>query len=242
MFLPLLLLACAPSPKDTATPDDTGGGGGADMPAYCEEERREVVDDPYAVPDGMWFAAGEAVEAQSGTFTGALEPYEGGVGSNLTLVNSLGDGGVALVFRVLVDPSGGDTGYATGAPEPTDCPPVYAYTLDVALSSDDGRWGGAFEAEMEVADPAVAALSAAQPIDALTGSAAPSWDLGDWDVTSLQISASLVPDGWQGSLSWMAGNESMASGSGGTDTAEVEPSGMTEGVGSFLLTKPETAR
>ena len=241
MFLPLLLLACTPSPKDTSTPDDTGGGG-ADMPAYCEEDRREAVEDPYSVPDGMWFAAGEAIEAQSGTFSGALEPYEGGVGSNLTLVNSLADEGVALVFRVLVDPSGGDTGYATGAPESTDCPPVYAYTLDLALSSDDGQWGGAFRAEMEVADPAVGELSASQSLDALTGSAAPSWDPADWGSTSLMLSASLVTDGWQGSLSWMAGNETMASGSGGTDTAEVEPSGMTEGVGSFLLTKAETAR
>lgn len=239
MFFPLLLLACTPSPKDTATPDDTGGGR-ADMPAYCEEESREVLDNPYSVPDGMWFAAGEAIEAQSGTFSGPLVPYEGGVGSNLTLVNSLAEGEVALVTRVLVDPSAGDTGHATGAPEPTECPPVYVYGLDVALSSDDGQWGGSFRAEMEVADPAVGELSTSQSIEALTGSAAPSWDPADWDNNSLVLSASLVPDGWQGSLSWSAGNETMASGE--AETGEVDVSGMTEGVGSFELVKAETAR
>lgn len=228
------VFACV-MPSDSAGGQDSfpaGGGGGADAPAYCAP----VSSTPVAtdtVADGMTFSVDDALAIEAGAFAGTLTPYTGDT-SPLGLTLSLDEGGaVEAETWELVDPSAGDTGYATGAAEPSGCPPTYRYTLIGELSSADGQYAGAFTSEVHVADPSVDGLTGRIALESFDGTARPGFDVGAWDRVELAVDGTPA---WTGSLTWFGLNESART-SAGSDTGTVAVSGVTEGIGAFDLTR-----
>lgn len=236
MFL-FLASACIATPD--ATPDgndtsaDTGHlGGGADMPAYCVEDRREAVADPTVAATDFSFAVQTAIDAQVGRFVGTLTPYTGESGGLTVQVADPGLG-IAAVYRVLVDPNEGETGMAQGAPGASDCPPVYEYALAVAVRSDDGAFVADFSPTLEVSDPAATTLHDQVLLAAFAGTARPTFDIGKWASVSFAVDAAQADDAWTGSFTWFGLSEAAESAGAEAETGSVNPSGETEGVGGF---------
>ena len=206
-------------------------GTGADMPAYCAEDHREAVADSAVAAADFSFALDDVLGLALGSYTGQLTPYQGDSVDLALDVRAPEGGEIWAVYRTFVDPSAGDTGPAMGAASSTtDCPPVYEFSLSVDLNSADGAYGGRFEPLLQVGDLAAISVSAEAPLDTLTGTALPSFDVDKWDTVSLGLYAELQDGAWSGSLLW----------SGSSDTSDdpegtVSPSGQTEGVGAFLV-------
>lgn len=232
------LLACATATPATDT-TDTGalpGGGGADMPAYCAEDHRVLVDDPTVPAADFSFAAADALAAQTGPWSGTLTPYQGdAVALDLTVAEA--GPGIAAVYRVLVDPSAGDTGYDQGAPDVGDCPAVYEYGLTVDVASADGAYAAQFQPLVQVAAAETATFFATVPLADFTGTAPPAVDATRWAYVSFGVDATLADAAWTGSFLWYGASAAPVDGSAETETGEVEPSGETAGVGGFTVAR-----
>lgn len=246
-LLALLLAACssdktddtASPADDTADTTDTGGGTGGDMPAYCAEDHRTEVTDLSVPAEGFAFSPQAAIDTQIGTFAGPLTRYDKSGTVGMTLDVTFTGKAVAAVYRVLIDPSGGEGSEAADS-GPTDCPPVYEYGLNALLGTSDGSYTGALSALVLVAAPGTGNISASLPIASFTGSAQPSFDTTKWASVTLEVDAAQVAGGWAGSMMWLGSNESggpAATADTGTDTGTAEPSGVTEGIGGFALTR-----
>jgi hypothetical protein len=228
--------------------DGTEPGIGANMPAYCEEFRREAVVDLAVAPDGFAFPAAEAVDAQAGTFAGDLVVYaEEGDGPAIPASLTVTVTEVEAVYSELVDPRGGDTGLAMGAPEQEgtgDCMPYYALAVSAAIASEDGAVAESFATESRAWEPTAGMLYAGIALADVLGTARPELDPDEWDAVALQIDANLQDGGWAGSLTWMASNDTSDDTDSWTyDTATgvgsgtVGVSGMTEPLGTFNLAR-----
>lgn len=248
LILATLLSACSSekttddtsSPvDDTADTTDSSGGTGGDMPAYCAEDHRTEVTDLTVPAEGFVFSPQAAIDTQIGTYAGPLTKYDksGTVGMSLDVTFT--GKAVAAVYRVLVDPSGGEGSMAADS-GPTDCPPVYEYGLNALLGTSDGSYTGALSALVLVAEPGTGNISASLPIASFTGSAQPAFDTTKWASVSLELDAAQVAGGWSGSMMWLGSNASggpEATADTAAETGTVEPSGVTEGIGGFALTR-----
>lgn len=244
MFL-ALLLACvggAEDVDDSGLPGgDTGqdtdpGGGGADAPAYCAEVSREQVMDRTVPAEPLDFSAQAVLDAVLGGWPGTFSPHAGEA-APMNLTFAWESGPIEVVVRELVDPAGGDTGPAPGAPS-ADCPPFYALDLFGGLAVDGGLLDEHYELALEA--PAADAASFLASVDHadMQGTARPtSFDPDDWATTELSIVASLAGGTWEGSTLWLGSNETAASEADGGGTGTVEPSGVVEGLGSFTATR-----
>ncbi len=232
-------LACAtPSPAtDTADTGRLPGGGGADMPAYCAEDHRVLVDDPSVPAADFAFAVSDALAAQVGPWSGTLTPYQGdAVGLDLTVAEA--GLGIAAVYRVLVDPNQGETGsYGEGAPDVGDCPPVYEYSLTVDVATTDGAYAAQFQPLVQVAAAETATFFDTVALADFTGTAPPGVDATRWAFVSFGVDATLADAAWTGSFLWYGASAAPVDGSAESDTGTVEPSGETAGVGGFSVSR-----
>lgn len=236
-----LLLACTGPGDDSGdtgrdTAGDTGPGGGADAPAYCAEVSRSVVVDRTVASAPLDFTAQAVLDAVLGGWPGTFSPAEGAP-APVNLTFAWEGGAIEVVVRELVDPAGGDTGPAPGAPS-VDCPPYYALGLFGGLSVDGGLLDEHYELTLEATAADAGAFLAEVSLADVQGTARPtSFDPDAWDTTTLSMNASLAAGTWQGSVLWQGANEADAAKDEGTGTGTVEPSGVVEGVGSFTASR-----
>lgn len=232
-----LLLACTPpAPADSA---DTGSSPGANAPAYCDEVSREEVADPYVAAAGFDFSAADVVYSNTGNWYATFEyATTGSTSARLSLDY---DGGtIEAVEQVLVSPGGHDTGPATGAPDPY-CPSYYDIELILGLKVGDG------ELAEEGLPLSLVAVSARAPtwtttlaLEALQGTATPSWDPREWAYNTLYADAYRAEELWEVTLGWWGSSESVsrrAAPKESADTGTAEAAGVSEtmGTGSFWL-------
>lgn len=228
----VFLLGCLldAKPADTADTADTSLPSGE---AYgCVESSRAPVTDPAVAADGMAFAPDEAVGALSGAWTGDFTFVSGDVAPASFSVAA--DGAWEVVYRTLYD--GG--GYAEGAPV-EECGSLYAWTTTASLSDATGALAEAFPATLLVREADTASLVGGVALDGVVGTTRPTaWDPADWARNTLSFSGEAADGTWLVSALWQAASAD-AKEEAATETGVVEPSGMTEGVGTGVFDRRE---
>ncbi len=228
------LLACTTTGDvDTATSPGPGGSAAS----YCAELSREPVTDADTAAAGFDFAASDVVYDNVGDWYGTFEYATTGSTSARTTLRY--DGGeIFAVEQELVDPSGTDTGPATGAPDPY-CPSYYEVALGLDVHVGDGELA---EDDLTIS---MVAVTRASPtflvtiaLDQLSGTAAPSWDPRDWATNTLYADAYRADEAWILTVGWWGSSESTsrrAAPKEEVDTGAVDVSGTSESFGRAEL-------
>ncbi len=198
-----------------------------------------MVTDPAVAADGFLFSAAEVIGAFAIPWTGTWSPYSSAGGTaDVSLLWS--DGAIAAVTYAINEPDSGSM--AQGAPS-AECPSRYAIDLLLSVSTDDGLLAEAVSTTLVASSATVASFDASVDIASVGGTTRPAaWDPADWPVNTLALNgygdgaALTVSVGWQASSGARGPELDTASGGGVVETGTVEPSGMTEGVGSMSLT------
>lgn len=217
----LLLLACS-------APDDDSALLGADAPARCVEVAREPVTDPAVPAPGMAWAPGPTLSDAVGSFAGTLD-----AGGGAALALSLALAGDAEWVDLELEGGGGDSGPATGAPEPA-CDDAYEARLAGRFTADP-LVDLPLAVSVTLAAEGEATWSARTDLDAVGGSGAPAdIDPADWDEVVLGLDARLDAGGWSGSATWSASNAAAKGrAKDQADTGAVGVAGAVEPWGSW---------
>lgn len=209
-------------------------------PDYCGEVSRAEVTDPLAPTGSATFPAGDALSAAVGAWSGPMSH-----GATLEVVVSEGAGGLWFVETELF------SGYGGGHSPSESCTGFYELHLDSTWTTSDGGLAEAPELVVTAADPGEFQWFGAVLWESMVGTAAPeSFDPAAWARTDLALDGHWDPTAGQveGGFTWRAssdagkaggsGKGSTGKGSTGTvSTGTVPVSGVSEGWGSFALTR-----
>lgn len=228
----LFLVACTGAPDSATTLDSTDPGG--DAADYCEETGRTPVTDRSVPSDGFTFAAGEVVNAFAGAWSGTWAVYSGGGGAAAAGL-AYSDGAIeGVTYQLHQDTSG-----MGGGAEP-QCASRYEIAMDLAASTDDGQIAEAAAVTVVASESEAMSFNVGVDIGSVGGTTRPSWDPSDWATNTLSLDGSGSGANLTISATWQASSGARGpvvdTASAGTETGTVEPSGMTEGVGSMSLT------
>lgn len=219
--------ACAKTQDDGIIEGPPG-----DMPSTCVESSRSPVTDPTVPSEGMGFAAADAVALVDGDLVGELVSYDadGAEAGRTPLALTLVVGSIDRVERTLVNPPDGSD---MGAPD-VACDPIYELHAVASLSTEDGRLADDFDVVIPVLALDGLALHGHLPLADVHGTLAPvSIDPAAWDAVMVGLDASLDASGWTGSVGIYASREAEETFDTATGTGTIEPSGMSETVGTF---------
>jgi hypothetical protein len=230
MTLLMLLTGCWIAPSDKAPVDDTAGDTGTGADAYgCIESARVPITDTSVPSEGMDFAPDAIVTGFSGSWEGLFEYVVGDPGPASFAIRP--DGGTwEMVERTLYE---GSDGMGSGADE--ECSSYYAWTTEAQLTDALGAFAEHFTGELDAYTVDAVTFRGGIALASVAGTTRPTaWDPADWPENTLSIDGNGSPDQWIVSATWQATNEDTAKDeSSEADTATIEPSGMSELVGTM---------
>ena len=216
---------------------DDGTQTGTEVPDYCAESGRSVVDADVVV-ESLGFAPSELSDGASGSWTGPFTPTIGAV-SDGTLVVQRGSGDVELVMFTMVTRFVEEDAVSDGAPDaPVDCLPKLEIPIVGSYATEDATFDEAMIASMVGTSPTDATFSVLVPLAVVAGTARPaSFGPEDWPNEGLSVDATF--DGaWSGSLTWQGWTDEAGEAfDTATGTGTVEPSGASELAGSFMTSR-----
>lgn len=216
---------------------DDGTQTGTEVPDYCAESGRSVVD-PDVVVESLGFAPSEVSDAASGTWVGPFTSVYG-ADSDVTLVVQRGAGDVELVSFTMVTKFVDDDAISDGAPDaPVECLPKLAFPVVGSFATSDGAFDEDLIASMVATSATDATLSVMEPLADVGGTARPtSFGPDDWPTEGLSIDATFA-GAWSGSLTWQGWTDEATEGfDTATGTGTVEPSGASESAGAFTTSR-----
>ena len=228
-LLAIFLAGCFPIAGDDGTQT------GTEVPDYCAENGRSVVD-PEVVVESLGFAPAEVIAEATGSFSGPFTPVYGDASTvALSLARS---GDVELVTFTLVTRfvEEGDP-VSDGAPdEPMACAAKLAIPVAGTLATADGAFDEALSATLGATSATDGTLTTSIPLADVQGTARPTAFTQTWPNQALAVDATFA-GAWIGTLTWQGSTDEPTEDFDTDGTGTVEPSGESETAGSF-----ETAR